>query len=307
MEISIKNLIKTINLNEISKSNKNASRLKKIKKYSHPIVSKNTDGSFKIFSGVNQIIEAKSQGQKYIKCLLFEKLEDQEKFELEIQTSYEKPHVNALNLGNLLVAYRKKFKTTQQELARRTGITAGTIHHYESLITTLAPELTEHLNTGKLTFKEARSIADIDDTKRQIEIAKPFIDGKLSSVYVEKIVSIAKNNQDLEIETIIDNVINGKPLETQKTQPQTLEIKETKKQETASIESRILDLSAEVASLQMKNIPEFKRLKLISTLRILESRVKLTLSFLNSGPSVDLETPVALSSLIAKNPITNKK
>ena len=307
MEVPIKNLIKTINLDEISKSNKNLNKLKKIKKYSSPIVSKNTDGSFKIFSGTNQIIEAKNKGQKNIKCLLFEDLNDQAKLEIEIQNSYEVPQVNSLHLGNLLVAYRKKFKTTQQELARRTGITAGTIHHYESLITTLAPELTDHLNTGKLTFKEARSIADIDDTKRQLEIAKPFIDGKLSSVYVEKIVSMAKNNQELEIEIIIDNVINGKPIEKPKSQPQLLETKETKKKEMASIESRILDLSAEIASLQMKNVAEFKRLKLISTLRILESRVKLTLSFLNSGPSVDFNAPISLSRQVPKNSIKTKK
>ena len=70
---------------------------------------------------------------------------------------------------------------------------------------------------------------------------------------------MAKNNQELEIEIIIDNVINGKPIEKPKSQPQLLETKETKKKEMASIESRILDLSAEIASLQMKNVAEFKR------------------------------------------------
>ena len=74
-----------------------------------------------------------------------------------------------------------------------------------------------------------------------------------------------------------------------------------------SIESKILDLSAEIASLQMKNIPEFKRLKLISTLRILESRVKLTLSFLNSGPTVNFNTPVTLSKLISGSSVKSKK
>ena len=74
-----------------------------------------------------------------------------------------------------------------------------------------------------------------------------------------------------------------------------------------SIESKILDLSAEIASLQMKNIPEFKRLKLISTLRILESRVKLTLSFLNSGPTVNFNTPVTLSNLVPGSSVKSKK
>ena len=74
-----------------------------------------------------------------------------------------------------------------------------------------------------------------------------------------------------------------------------------------SIESKILDLSAEIASLQMKNVPEFKRLKLISTLRILESRVKLTLSFLNSGPTVNFNAPVTLSNLVPGSSVKSKK
>ena len=307
MDILLKDLIKNINFEKISKSSKNSNRLNKFKKYHSPIISKKSDGTIKIISGVNFLIEAKNSGQKNIKCDLFEDLSEQEKLELEIQNSYEMPQVNAVNLGNLLVNYRKKFKTTQQELARRTGITAGTIHHYESLITTLAPELTEHLNKGKLTFKEARSIADIDETKRQLEIAKPFIEGKLSSVYVEKIVSMAKNNTDLSIEIIIDSIINGKPIEKPIKETTTITTKKSSTSDMISIESKILDLSAEIASLQMKNIPEFKRLKLISTLRILESRVKLSLSFLNSGPTVNFNTPVTLSNLISESSIKSKK
>ena len=74
----------------------------------------------------SRIIEGYKYLEKLSKCDLFEDLSEQEKLELEIQNSYEMPQVNAVNLGNLLVNYRKKFKTTQQELARRTGITAGT-------------------------------------------------------------------------------------------------------------------------------------------------------------------------------------
>ena len=305
MKISLNKLI--TNFNEKSKSNKNSNRLITFNKNNTPVVSEKSNGKFKILSGTEQVLKAKERGEKIIKCNLFENLSEQEKFEFKIQNSYQMPQVNALKLGNLLVNYRNKFKITQQELARKTGITAGTIHHYESLITTLATDLTEHVNNGNLTFKEARSIADIDDPKRQIEIAQPFIDGKLSSVYVEKIVSMAKSNIDLNIETIIDSVINGKPIEKPiKEIPLVPPVRNTKS-DIVLIESKILALSAEIASLQMKNIPEFKRLKLISSLRILESRVKLTLSFLNSGPTVNFNLPVTLSDSPLRNSVKTKK
>ena len=50
-----------------------------------------------------------------------------------------------------------------------------------------------------------------------------------------------------------------------------------------TIESRILDISTEIDLIQSEQIPEFKRLKLISSLRILQSRTQLALSSLNTS------------------------
>ena len=52
-----------------------------------------------------------------------------------------------------------------------------------------------------------------------------------------------------------------------------------------SIDSRILKISAEIDLIQSEEIPEFKRLKLISSLRILQSRTQLALSSLNTQAS----------------------
>ena len=49
-----------------------------------------------------------------------------------------------------------------------------------------------------------------------------------------------------------------------------------------SIDSRILKISAEIDLIQSEEIPEFKRLKLISSLRILQSRTQLALTSLNT-------------------------
>ena len=50
----------------------------------------------------------------------------------------------------------------------------------------------------------------------------------------------------------------------------------------SSVDARILKLSAEIDLIQSEEIPEFKRLKLISSLRILQSRTQLALSSLNT-------------------------
>ena len=78
------------------------------------------------------------------------------------------------NIRRKVLDLQRKFSITQQQLAKKTGVTPGTIHHYESLIKTLAPSLKKNVMNKELTFKEARSIADIDDHDRQIDLAKYF-------------------------------------------------------------------------------------------------------------------------------------
>ena len=182
------------------------------------------------------------------------------------------------------MGFRENFSITQQQLAKKTGITPGTIHHYESLIKTLAPSLKKNVMDKELTFKEARSIADIDDHKRQIDLAKPFLSGDLSSVHVEKIVSLAKKHPGSEVKVIIESVTKGKQIiEEKKVVPKN--IIEENIIDFDSIDSRILKISAEIDLIQSEEIPEFKRLKLISSLRILQSRTQLALSSLNTQAS----------------------
>ena len=136
----------------------------------------------------------------------------------------------------------------------------------------------------ELTFKEARSIADNDDHNRQIELAKPFLSGDLSSVHVEKIVAVAKKHPDSEVKVIIESVTKGKQIiEEKKVEPEN--IIEENIVDFDSIDSRILKISAEIDLIQSEEIPEFKRLKLISSLRILQSRTQLALSSLNTQAS----------------------
>jgi len=145
-------------------------------------------GRYVLLAGARRLRTAMEAGEKELDCTVKEAVTEQEKWELQLAEQYHSSLVPPMQLGRAFIQYRDKYGVTQQELARRTGITPGTIHHYESLIRTLAPGLGGKVDSGELTFKEARSIADIEDHERQMEIAKPFVDGVLSSVHVERIV-----------------------------------------------------------------------------------------------------------------------
>ena len=96
-------------------------------------------------------------------------------------------------------------------------------------------------------------------------------------------MSLAKKHPKVEVKIIIESVTKGKPIVEKMSENE----KEDNQIEANSIdfdtiESRVLDLSTEIDLIQSEEIPEFKRLKLISSLRILQSRTQLALASLNT-------------------------
>jgi DNA-binding XRE family transcriptional regulator len=264
-------------------SRKETKRWSKFSNQFIPVVDEISKGKYKLVSGAEKIHIAKEKGSDNVDCNLLKSLSNEEKGALDLRLLYQSTEICPINLGEQFLSFRNKFTVTQQELAKKTGITPGTIHHYESLIKTLEPSLKIHVQNKNLTFKEARSIADIDDHLKQLELAKPFLDGTLSSVHVEKIVSLVKKHSKLDVKEIIDSVIKGKPVqEKENNLRDEKDIISTPEVNLSSIETKILEISAEIDLIQTQQIPEFKRLKLISSLRILQSRTQLALSSLNT-------------------------
>ena len=225
---------------------------------------------------------------------------EQEVRELQLGENYHHEKIPAMRLGRAFLEYRDQYSVTQQELARRTSITPGTIHHYESLIRNLDPELGKKVDSGELTFKEARSIADIDDYSRQREIAGPFVSGQLSSVYVERIVGRAKNFPTKSIDDLLDEVVNGaKPAPEPEPAPPPRSPEPVIRQRK-DLEGMLLQLAGQLDSLPLQTIPEYRRLKLVSTLRILDSRVQLALNHLSTGPLSEAGMPPVLVGAAAR-------
>lgn len=225
---------------------------------------------------------------------------EQEVRELQLSENYHHEKIPAMQLGRAFLEYREQHSVTQQELARRTSITPGTIHHYESLIRNLDPELGKKVDSGELTFKEARSIADIDEHSRQREIAAPFVSGQLSSVYVERIVGRAKNFPGKSIDDLLDEVVNGARPAPEPEPAPPARAPEPVIRQRKDLEGMLLQLAGQLDSLPLQTIPEYRRLKLVSTLRILDSRVQLALHHLSTGPLSGPGMPPALVGAAAR-------
>ena len=266
-------------------------------------------GNFYLLCGQSNFNEAKRAGDKTIECVVRRGLSKEEQEELQLADEYFSSLLPPMKMAESFIKYRDRYQVSQQELARRIGITAGTIHHYESLLRTLAPQLKKHVDDGRLTFKEARCIADINDYERQEELAKPFVESKLSSVHVEELASKVKANPDTpvddfvseitrESEEVVKATVATSAGESEKTgeEPQLKIVEANGKlpsvdQELEVLQENAFMMAGSFEQLASIDIPEYRRLRLISTLRILASRLDVALHHLNGGQSALDEKP----------------
>lgn len=132
----------------------------------------------------------------------------------EIRAYYERADKDALQLGSMLVAYRKTTGTTQQGLSRETGIAISILHHYESLLK-LPPDLQARVKMAPkrgavpseknwLNFKEARALTVLPSHDLMRKHATPFLERELSSTDVEHYIQLAKKHPDFAPERLVD-------------------------------------------------------------------------------------------------------
>lgn len=104
---------------------------------------------------------------------------------------------------------KKKLEVIAGEL----GTTGGQIHHYISIIQDLAPELQAELSANRLTFKEARSLADLETWGHQRTVAQLFVDDWLSSMHVEAAIRVARAYPDLGARAVLAQVVRTEPID----------------------------------------------------------------------------------------------
>ena len=313
MRISIENILPDPNRPEYDKTHRAWVRRRRQRRM--PVVLAE-HGKFFLLCGQNTIDAAQRAGEDVVECIVRQGISDEERDELRLADEYFSSLLPPIKMAESFIRHRDKHHVTQQELSRRTGITAGTVHHYESIKRTLSPNLQVHVDRGELTFKEARCIADIDSHQRQEELAKPFVDERLSSVHVEVLISNAKANPQMPSTKLIAELV-GDDEETQQVDVKEplMEVVEQPKgtgnghfdglveslnggydDEFESIQKAAFMLAGSLEKLASADIPEYRRLRLISTLKILSSRLNIALNHLNR-----YNTPGAVSLGMTSN------
>lgn len=262
-----------------------------------PLVMPNqTSETYDLYLGATLLYKTLLNGITEIECELLTAPSQQTTSELFILENYLCNASTALALGAQLRTYRKEYKLTKLDLSRRLGITISTIHQYESLTVNLDKYLVIELENENLQFKEARSIADLNSHTRQRAVAQPFIDGRLSSVQVEKLVQVVRVLSDVPVNSIVNKFLElfnslGKEI-TSKQVINALKSTNPKDSNVSNetLQDSILKMAGLLANLSLCKIPHSKRSPYITNLRILDARLHLALTSLNDN-TADIQKP----------------
>jgi hypothetical protein len=158
----------------------------------------------------------------------------------------------------------------QNALARETGITPGTIHHYVSLLG-MHPDLKNALRDERLAFREARSLARLPYF-RQVELAQPFISGRLSSVDVERLAVLARQHPDASVETLITAVSKPQGRTQEPETPRSAPLPAAGPQTASGAVAMVLEVAGVLDGLN--GISQVERLQLRSAVRVLHGRMQ---------------------------------
>jgi len=173
-----------------------------------PITVRLRDGKYMIIVGERRYQAALLDPLAHeIECIVRNNIDDKTTREMQFAENYHIEPLTALEQAEAWVAHIKQFGMKRIEFAKIIGVNEGTVKQNITVVTNLAPNLISAIREGKLAKSHAEVIAPIKDQKRQVEIAKPILEGKIGGYKTFEYISKAKENPTLPAEDIAVHVV----------------------------------------------------------------------------------------------------
>ena len=151
-----------------------------------PIIVQNRKDHYEIIAGERRWRAAKIAGLKEIPVII-KNFTEQEIVEISLIENIQRENLNPIEEA---LAYKRlltEFNLKQEEVAERVSKSRTAVTNSMRLLK-LADEVQQMIIDEKITTGHARALITIEDTEKQIEIAKKVVDEKLSVRDIEKLV-----------------------------------------------------------------------------------------------------------------------
>lgn len=149
-------------------------------------VRESGDGKYQLIAGERRLRAARRAGLTHVPAFI-RTADDQAMLELALVENIQREDLDAVEVAISFQRLIEECKLTQEELSERVGKQRSTVANYLRLLK-LPAEIQLGIKNRQLTMGHARTLVNIEDPKRQINIYYKIIDGELSVRQAEEMV-----------------------------------------------------------------------------------------------------------------------
>ncbi len=163
-----------------------ASSIKKLGIVQPLTVRETGDGRYQLIAGERRLRAARRAGLTHVPAFI-RTADDQAMLELALVENIQREDLDAVEVAISFQRLIEECKLTQEELSERVGKQRSTVTNYLRLLK-LPAEIQLGIKNKQLMMGHARTLVNIGDPKKQINIYYKIIDGELSVRQAEELV-----------------------------------------------------------------------------------------------------------------------
>ena len=270
-----------------------------------PLVLRRKNDKYEIIAGERRFKAAKIAGLSSVPAVI-SNLDDNASAEVAIVENIQRKDLTAIEEARSFQALLDKGYMTQDELARKMGLSQSAISNKLRLLT-LDESVQEAILAEKISERHARTLLKVPSHEKQKELVTRIINERLTVRQLEEVIKESENTGETKmepIENIQNNILNNQvnnteSLENLEPVPTTNEeldsLKEPIPNNIPSIED-MLNNSVDIKSLQTNqetNIEQPKNIETITPDRFFSNPEKMPNKFFNfledSAANMDVE------------------
>ncbi|NLN31119.1 MAG: ParB/RepB/Spo0J family partition protein [Bacteroidales bacterium] len=144
------------------------------------------DGRFQLIAGERRLRAAKMAGLTHVPAYI-RTADDQAMLELALVENIQREDLDAVEVAISFQRLIEECRLTQEQLSERVGKQRSTVANYLRLLK-LPAEIQLGIRNKSLTMGHARTLVNIGDPRKQIDIYYKVVDGELSVRQTEELV-----------------------------------------------------------------------------------------------------------------------
>jgi ParB family chromosome partitioning protein len=158
------------------------------------VVTPGSDGKFTIIAGERRWRAARRAGLLEVPVVIRELESDQQLLEMALVENLQRSDLNPVEEGEAYRSLKDSFGLSQEEIARQVGKARSTISNAVRLLS-LPDEIQEMLRDGRLAAGQARPLLALEETERQLELARKAVKLGLTARQLEELAGDRKKPQ----------------------------------------------------------------------------------------------------------------